>query len=107
MAGSIQVDSAKLRKMAESIGQIHTSLRNSTYSAKGQIDSLKNVWTGEAAATFNQSFQNMLDRCNESLITINNMVNALYDSADAYDKNEKAVQQEASKMPKLPTNSFR
>lgn len=35
------------------------------------------------------------------------MVNALYESADAYEKNEKAVQQEASKMPKLPTNSFR
>ena len=103
----MQVDPAKLRKMAENIGQIHTSLRNSCYTAKSQIDSLKNVWTGEAAATFNQSFQLLLDRCSESLLTIQNMVNALYESADAYEKNEKAVQQEASKMPKLPTNTIR
>lgn len=103
----MQVDSARLRKLADNIGQIHTNLRNNCYSAKGQIDSLKNVWTGEAAGTFNQSFQVLLDHCSESLNTISNMVNALYESADAYDRNEKAVQQEASKMPKLPTNSFR
>ena len=107
MAASMQVDPTKLRKMAEDIGQVHTVLRNNCYSAKSKIDSLKNVWTGEAAGTFNQSFQILLDRCSESLQTIQNMVNALYDSADAYEKNEKAVQQEAAKMPKLPTNTIR
>lgn len=107
MATSMQVDPAKLRKLADNIGQVHTVLRNNCYSAKGQVDGLKNVWTGEASATFNQSFQVLLDRCNESLQTIQNMVNALYDSADAYERNEKAVQQEAEKLPKLPTNTFR
>ncbi len=103
----MQVDPAKLRKTAENIGQAHTGLRNNIYSAKSQIDSLKNVWTGEAAATFNQSFQVLLDKCSESLLTIQGMVNALYDSADTYEKSEKAVQQEAAKMPKLPTNTIR
>ena len=107
MAATMQVDPAKLRKIAENIGQIHTNLRNHCYTAKSQIDSLKNVWTGDAAATFNQIFQVLLDRCSESLLTIQSMVNALYESADAYEKNEKAVQQEASKMPKLPTNTIR
>lgn len=107
MATQIQADPAKLRKMGESIGSIHTTLRNNCYTAKSQIDSLKGVWTGDAAATFQQSFQVLLDKCNESLLTVQGMVNALYESADAYEKNEKAVQQEASKMPKLPTNTIR
>ena len=103
----MQVDPAKLRKVADNIGTVYTALRNNCYTSKSQIDSLKNIWTGDAALTFNQSFQTLLDKCNESLLTIQSMVNALYESADAYEKNEKAVQQEASKMPKLPTNSFR
>ena len=107
MAATMQVDPAQLRKMADSIGQVHTNLRNNCYTAKSQIDSLKNVWTGDAAGTFQQSFQLLLDKCNESLLTIQSMVNALYDSADAYERNEKAVQQEAAKLPKLPTNTNR
>ena len=107
MATAMQVDPAKLRKMADDIGQIHTTLRNNCYTAKSQIDGLKNVWTGDAAGTFQQSFQVLLDKCNESLLTIQSMVNALYDSADAYERNEKAVQQEAAKLPKLPTNTIR
>lgn len=107
MATQIQVDPAKLRSVADYIGQVHTSLRNNCYAAKNQIDSLKSVWTGEAAVTYGQSFQSLLDRCSGALLTIQGMVNALYDSADAYEKNEKLVQQESSNMPKLPTNSIR
>lgn len=107
MADMIQVNPAQLRKTADNIGQVHTNLRNQCHMAKSQIDGLRNVWTGDAAAAYQQSFQVLLDRCSESLLTIERMVNALYDSADAYEKNEKAVQQEAAKMPKLPTNTMR
>jgi len=107
MATQMQVDPAALRKVADNIGQVHTGLRNNCYTAKSQIDSLKNIWTGEAAVTFNQSFQVLLDRCNESLLTIQSMVNALYASAEAYEKNEKTVEQQASKLPKLPTNGMK
>ncbi len=76
-------------------------------SSKGQVDSLKGIWTGGAAETFNQSFQKLLDQCAESLGTVGKMVNALYESADAYERSEKSVQQEAAKLPKLPTNTMR
>lgn len=107
MANEIQADPAKLRKHAESIQSIRQTLQNNIYSGKAQIDSLKGVWTGEAAGTFNASFTKLLAGCEDSIKTVGNMAQALYESADAYDRNEKAVQQEASKMPKLPTNTMR
>ncbi|NLT15703.1 MAG: WXG100 family type VII secretion target [Clostridiales bacterium] len=107
MANAIQADPAKLRKIAEDIGKVHTSLRNTLYTSNSQVGSLKGVWTGDAAAAFNVSFQKVLDKCAESLATVERLVHALYDSADAYERNEKAVQQEASKLPKLPNNTMR
>ena len=108
MAGNeIVVDPAQLRKYAEDIGKCHAAYRTSLNSAQGQIGSLKGVWTGAAADSFNASFKQLSDKCNEGLGTLGRMVNALYESADAYDRNEKAVQNEASKMQKLPENKMR
>lgn len=107
MTNDIQADPAKLRSIADDIGKVHTSLRNTLHASNSQIGSLKGVWTGEAAVSFNASFQKVLDKCSESLGTVERLVNALYDSADAYERNEKAVQQEASKLPKLPNNIMR
>ena len=103
----IIVDPAQLRKYADDIGKCHTSYRTSLYSSKGQVDSLKGIWTGSAADTFNASFQQLLNKCNEGLDTLGRMVNALYESADTFERNEKAVQNEASKMQKLPQNKMR
>lgn len=107
MSNQIQTDPAQLRKIAGDIGSRHTALRNNLQSSKTQVDSLKGIWTGSAADTYAASFQTLLDKCSESLKTIENMVNALYDSADAYERSEKAVQEEAANMPKLPTNTMR
>jgi len=106
-ANEIVVNPAELRKYAEDIGKCHTVYRTNLYGSKGQVDSLKGVWTGEAAAAYNASFQQLLDKCNEGLETLGRMVNALYESADAYERNEKSVQDEASKMQKLPENTMR
>lgn len=103
----IQADPAKLRKLAGDVGSCHKNLRSNLQTSKSQVDSLKGVWTGDAAATFSASFQKLLDKCNESLQTVARLENALYESADAYERNEKAVQSEASKMPKLPNNTMR
>jgi WXG100 family type VII secretion target len=107
MANEIQADPAKLRKVADDIGRVHTSLRTSLYSSNSQVGSLKGVWTGDAAGAFTVSFQKILDSCDASLKTVERLVNALYDSADSYERNEKAVQTEASKLPKLPTTTMR
>jgi len=103
----IKVNPAELRKYADEIGKCHTTYRSSLYGSKGQVDSLRGVWTGDAATTFNASFQQLLNKCDEGLQTLGRMVNALYESADTYERNEKAVQSEASKMPKLPNNTMR
>ncbi|MFT3985540.1 MAG: WXG100 family type VII secretion target [Lachnospiraceae bacterium] len=103
----IQADPAKLRKIAGDIGGCHKNLLNSLQSSKGQVDSLKGVWTGDAATTFAASFQKLLDKCDESLKTVAKLENALYESADTYERNEKSVQNEASKLPKLPSNTMR
>jgi len=106
-ANEIKANPAELRKYAEEINKCHASYRTNLFNAKDQIESLRGVWTGDAAATFNTSFQQLLARCGDGLETLGRMVNALYESADAYERNEKAVQSEASKMPKLPNNTMR
>ncbi|MDR1589318.1 MAG: WXG100 family type VII secretion target [Oscillospiraceae bacterium] len=103
----IQADPAQLRKLGGDIGACHKSLRSNLQTSKSQVDSLKGIWTGDAATTFAASFQTLLNKCDESLQTVARLENALYESADAYERNEKAVQNEASKMPKLPNNTMR
>ena len=104
---NINVDAAKLRSLAESLDKVQTGLRESCYGAKGQIDSLKNIWTGEAAATYQSSFQKLMDECSEALEVMGKMVNSLYDSADKYEKSIKAVESDVKNIPKLPTNLFK
>ena len=104
---NIEVDAAKLRSHAESIDKVQSSLRESCYSAKEKIDSLKNIWTGEAANTYQGSFQKLMDECNEALETLAKMVNSLYDSADGYEKTMKSVQAAVKDIPKLPTDLFK
>ncbi|MCR4897085.1 MAG: WXG100 family type VII secretion target [Lachnospiraceae bacterium] len=105
--GTIQVDAAKLRSFAESIDKVQNGLKESCYGAKSQIDSLKNIWTGEAAQTYQTSFQKLMDECNEALTVLGKMVNSLYDSADRYDKTMKSVKDDVKNIPKLPTNLFK
>jgi len=107
MATEITANPVELRKCADEIGKCHTVYRNNLQTSKSQVDSLKGVWTGDAATAFNASFQQLLDKCSEGLETLARMENALYESADAYERNEKAVANEASKMPKLPNNTMR
>ncbi len=105
--GNLQVDAAKLRSVAEAIDKAQSGLKEGCYSAKSQIDSLKNIWTGEAAQTFQGSFQKLMDECNEALNVLGKMVNSLYDSADQYDKTMKTVESDVKNIPKLPTNLFK
>lgn len=105
--GSIQVDAAKLRSMAESIDKSQSGLREGCYEAKSRIDSLKNIWTGEAAQTYQTSFQKLMDECNDALTVLGKMVNSLYDSADQYEKTMKDVESDVKNIPKLPTDLFR
>ncbi|MDR1728469.1 MAG: WXG100 family type VII secretion target [Acidobacteriota bacterium] len=107
MANEITANPAELRRYADEIGKCYNVCRTSLYNSKSQVDSLKGVWTGAAAEAFAASFQKLLDKCAESLETMGHMGDALYESADAYERNEKAVQNEASKMPKLPNNTMR
>ncbi|MCR4850644.1 MAG: WXG100 family type VII secretion target [Lachnospiraceae bacterium] len=105
--GNLNVDAAKLRSHAESIDNVQTSLKESCYSAKSKIDSLKGIWTGTAADTYQSSFTKLMDDCNEALNTLGKMVNSLYDSADRYEKSIKDVQDAVKDIPKLPTNLFK
>lgn len=104
---NLEVDVAHLRSLAESVDKAQSGLRESCYAAKGQIDSLKGVWTGEAASSYQVGFQKLMDACNESLTTLGKMVNSIYDSADKYEKTVKAVQNDVKDIPKLPTNLFK
>jgi WXG100 family type VII secretion target len=107
MATEITANPAELRKYADEIGKCHTVYRTNLLTSNSQIESLHSVWTGAAAEAFYASFHKLFDKCDEGLDTLQRMENALYDSADAYERNEKAIQSEASKMPKLPGNTMR
>jgi WXG100 family type VII secretion target len=103
----IRVNPAELRRYAETIGKCDSSYQSSLQNAKSQIDGLKNIWTGEAASAFQTSFQGLYNKCQEGLELLSRLQNALYESADNYERQEKAVEQAASNMPKLPTNMMR
>ena len=103
----IVVDPAQLRKYADDINRCHTVYKTNLQNSTAKINSLKGVWTGDAADTFNVSFQQLNSKCNESLDALARLIKALYESADAYERNEKAVKSEASKMAKLPENKMR
>ena len=107
MANEITANPAELRRYAEEITKCYNSYRTSLANSKSQVDSLKGVWTGEAAGAFNASFQKLYGACSDGMEVLSRMANALYESADAYENNEKAIQSEASKMPKLPNNTMR
>ena len=107
MANEIYVDPAVLRRHGEEIDKCYTALRSGLYSSAAQMKSLDGIWTGAAADTFRASFQRLLDQCAESLNTVGKMGATLYESADAYERGEKAVQKEASELPKLPGNLMR
>jgi WXG100 family type VII secretion target len=107
MADEITVNPAELRHCADDIGKCQSSYRQSLSGSKSQIDSLKNVWTGEAAESFSQSFAQLYGKCQEGVESLSRLVKALYESADAYERLEKSVKDEASKIPKLPDNMMR
>lgn len=107
MASEIQADPAKIRQIADGVGGVYTSLRNTLYASSGQVNSLKGIWSGAAAEAFNANFQSLLDNCSRSLEVVGRLGNALYESADAYERSEKSIEQEASNMPKLPENTMR
>lgn len=107
MADMINVEPAKLRKIAEDIGIVYKTLHSNITTAKSQVDSLRGVWTGEAAEAFQVSYKALDAKCHQSLDKVFSMSNALYESADAYEKSEKAVKQDAMNMPKLPTNTIK
>ena len=107
MANEIVVNPVELRRYASEIGKCNTAYHTSMANAQNQVNSLKNVWTGDASVAFNASFAQLQKKCFEGLDTLAKMINALYESADAYEKNEKAVQNEGSKMQKLPSNTMR
>lgn len=104
---NIKVDAAKLRSLAESVDKVQSGLKETCYSAKKEIDSLKNIWTGDAAQAYQTNFSKLMNDCNETLNILSKMVNSLYDSADKYDKSVKAVENDAKNIPKLPTNLFK
>jgi len=106
-ANEITANPAELRKYADEIGKCHNAYRTSLANSKSQVDSLKGVWTGDAATAFNASFTKLYASCSEGMEVLSRMSKALYDSADAYDRSEKSVQSEASKLPKLPHNTMR
>ncbi|MDR0549157.1 MAG: WXG100 family type VII secretion target [Deltaproteobacteria bacterium] len=107
MANEIKVNPAELRKYAEQIAKCYSQYVSHLSQSRSQIESLKGVWIGQAADAFGASFQKLLTNCDEGLDTLKKMMMALYESADAYERSEKAIQNEASKLPKLPTNTMR
>ncbi|MDR0818223.1 MAG: WXG100 family type VII secretion target [Oscillospiraceae bacterium] len=100
----IVANSAQLRSYAEKIENCYTALRNGLLTSKSKVDSMKNVWTGDAAVAYNASFNAIFNQCGDTLDTVISMASAMYEAADTYEKTEKAVTQKASEVQKLPNN---
>ena len=98
MANEITANPAELRRHAEEIGKCYNAYRNGLANSKNQVDSLKGVWTGDAATAFNASFLKLYTACSEGMEVLSRMSNALYESAESYERNEKAVQNEAKSV---------
>lgn len=102
----IVADAKKLRSISGSIGTVHTNLRNNFQDASAQVDKLKNIWTGDSASQFYNNYQKLLNECSLGLDTIGRMTNALYNTADSYERQIQDVQKAAADLPKLPKNTM-
>lgn len=107
MAESImQVDAAQLNNLAGEIRKCQNQMKTNIDNGKAQVDSLKGVWTGDGADTFNASFKALYDKSAETLQFLEQMATALNEAADTYAASEKKIENEAANMKKLTPASF-
>lgn len=99
-------DPQAMATVAETIDKCHTSLLDCVERATTQVNSMKNVWTGQGADDYYASFNRLHAKCEESLAVILNIYSAIYQAAGVFEKTAKAVQQKDANRPKLPNNTM-
>ena len=103
MSQIMTLDTKAMREVGGRLATVNKSLHQSVSSAKQKVGTLKTVWTGNAAADFQKSFALHLKNSEEALLVLDNMLKALYKTADDYDASVKAVQNAAQKVDSLPS----
>ena len=102
----MQVDAVQMNNLAGDIRKCQSQMKTIIDNGKAQIDSLKGIWTGDGADTFNASFKVLYDKSCETLQFIQQMATALNEAAETYAASEKKIESEASNMKKLTPASF-
>ncbi len=92
---TIKVNSTVMRDKANGFKSVSSSVKTFTQEMINEVDSLKQVWQGEAAETLINRFKGLSDNFEEIFNTINQYADFLNQAADSYDKVESAIAQGA------------
>jgi WXG100 family type VII secretion target len=107
MANEITLNPVELRKCADEINKCYSQCMTELMHSKALVGSLKGVWSGSAAGAFGANFKELYRRCKNTTQILKRMMNTLYETAAAYESNERNLQNEVAKLPKLPNNTMR
>lgn len=90
MEGIIKVTPEKLISTAEEFNSANSQVQNLTQQMLSTVDSLKSVWEGEAATSYNTKFHQLEDDMNRMHSMINEHVTDLKNMAQQYQTAEQA-----------------
>jgi WXG100 family type VII secretion target len=97
MAGTVKVDTQKLRSVAGEFQNTRSQIKSLTSNMMQTVGALTGtVWSGDAASSYTGKFNGLQSEMTKIDQMINEHVDDLNNMATAYEQGENAAQQEAS-----------
>jgi WXG100 family type VII secretion target len=99
MAGTVKVDTQKLRSVAGEFQNTRSQIKSLTSNMMQTVGALTGtVWSGDAASSYTGKFNGLQSEMTKIDQMINEHVDDLNNMATAYEQGENAAQQEASRL---------
>jgi WXG100 family type VII secretion target len=100
MAANNTVNQQKMKQAATELSNIHANMDKQIKKLDETMNSVKKVWTGEAATTYLKSYQNHLESFKKMANAIMSASNAITQSATTYDQAESTAMDIVQKLGK-------
>ena len=96
MADGIQITTAEVRGLANSINNTNEALAQTLEQIKSKMDGLASTWQSEASDTIRTKFNSLAPRFQEYRDVVQSYSKFLNTTADNYDATESAINSSAS-----------
>ena len=98
MAANNTVNQQKMKSAANELSNIYQNMEKQIKKLDETMNSVKKVWTGEAATTYLKSYQNHLESFKKMSNAIMSASNAITESATTYDQAESTAMDIVQKL---------